>query len=273
MRRLFDFFLLLSALFGLRGSALAEHPLILVSIAPQKFIVDSIANGLVNSVSLIPAGANHETFEPGMSQLSLLNSAAVYFTIGHPDLSFERRWIEYFGKDLKVIPTAVGGKMIDHDPHVWNSPKVMAQMVEIIARELELILPEGRSQIADQADKLRHKIWEVEEQVRILLAQSKRKEFFVFHPAWGYFADFYGLTQIAIEDHGKEPGAGRIGAIVDRVRAAGIDKIFVQPQFPKSAVELIASEAGVEIVESDPASYDWVKSHLAFAKAIAGVVK
>ena len=36
--------------------------------------------------------------------------------------------------------------------------------------------------------------------------------FLVFHPAWGYFAKDYGLTQQAIEFEGKEPSPRRLAA-------------------------------------------------------------
>ena len=40
--------------------------------------------------------------------------------------------------------------------------------------------------------------------IRAILAQSAGKPFLVFHPSWGYFAQDYGLRQIAIEAEGKE---------------------------------------------------------------------
>ena len=40
-------------------------------------------------------------------------------------------------------------------------------------------------------------------------------------PAWGYFADTYGLTQVAIEYEGKEPGARALAALIDAARASG----------------------------------------------------
>ncbi len=30
-------------------------------------------------------------------------------------------------------------------------------------------------------------------------------KFIVFHPAWGYFAEAYGLEQVPVEIEGKEP--------------------------------------------------------------------
>ena len=37
----------------------------------------------------------------------------------------------------------------------------------------------------------------------------------VFHPSWGYFADTYGLEQVAIERGGSEPGARWLADLID----------------------------------------------------------
>ena len=50
----------------------------------------------------------------------------------------------------------------------------------------------------------------------------------VFHPAWGYFADEYGLTQLAIEEEGKPVSAAHIRQMVDLARRKGIRSILVQ---------------------------------------------
>mgnify|MGYP002062966515 CR=1 FL=1 len=43
--------------------------------------------------------------------------------------------------------------------------------------------------------------------ITALLAPYRGRPIFVFHPAFGYFADSYGLEQVAVEHGAKEPGA------------------------------------------------------------------
>ena len=44
----------------------------------------------------------------------------------------------------------------------------------------------------------------------VLLPAKPPRRFLVYHPSWGYFAQEYGLVQIAIEAEGKEPSAKRL---------------------------------------------------------------
>ena len=60
----------------------------------------------------------------------------------------------------------------------------------------------------------------------------KGKEVFVFHPAFGYLLDEYGLKQVPIETMGKSPGPRHLALLVHEARQRGVKVIFVQPQFP-----------------------------------------
>lgn len=57
------------------------------------------------------------------------------------------------------------------------------------------------------------------------------KVFLVFHPSWGYFADDYGLTQIAVEDEGKEPTPATLAKILDKASNDNVSGVFVQKEF------------------------------------------
>ena len=48
-----------------------------------------------------------------------------------------------------------------------------------------------------------------------MLSEHRGKSFLVFHPSFGYFADEYGLKQLAIETGGKEPGPFELEEIID----------------------------------------------------------
>ena len=52
----------------------------------------------------------------------------------------------------------------------------------------------------------------------MILSPSYR--FWACHPAWGYMAEEHGLVQVAIEEHGKEPDAAELAALIKRARAA-----------------------------------------------------
>ena len=90
----------------------------------------------------------------------------------------------------------------------------------------------------------------------------------MFHPAFGYFADAYGLTQVAIEVDGKEPSSRQVAEIIAEARAAGARVIFVQPQFARASAEVIAREVGAQVVPLDPLPEDLPGSLMEMAVAI-----
>jgi zinc transport system substrate-binding protein len=80
----------------------------------------------------------------------------------------------------------------------------------------------------------------------------------VFHPAWGYFADTYGLTQVPIEREGKEPGARALAALIDQAKREKTQVVFVQPQFDKRSAVQVAQAIGGAVVAVDPLAPDYI---------------
>ena len=86
---------------------------------------------------------------------------------------------------------------------------------------------------------LEKKLDRLDDRVRRKLAPLKGKAFFVYHPAWGYFADEYGLRQVPIEIEGKEPSDAELTELQREVRREKVKVIFAQPQTPQRAVRAI----------------------------------
>jgi zinc transport system substrate-binding protein len=81
------------------------------------------------------------------------------------------------------------------------------------------------------------------------LQDLPQRRFLVLHPAWGYFADTYGLVQIPVERDGKEPGAQALAELVDEARRDGLKVIFVQPQFNPKPAETQAIGGRIEVLD------------------------
>ena len=88
------------------------------------------------------------------------------------------------------------------------------------------------------------------------IAASNTRYFIIYHPALSYYARDYGITQVAIEQDGKEPSAKRLAELINQARADGIKRLFYQSQFPASSVEIIAKDIAAESVQIDPLRED-----------------
>jgi zinc transport system substrate-binding protein len=90
----------------------------------------------------------------------------------------------------------------------------------------------------------------------------------VFHPAFGYFGDAYGLKQVPVEIEGKEPSAQQLAALVRLARERDIKIIFVQPQFSDKSARAVAQAIGGAVLAMDDLGPDYLKNMTDIAEKI-----
>lgn len=146
------------------------------------------------------------------------------------------------------------------DPHIWLAPRLAQIQARTIADALSRVDPAHAEQYRRNLATFQADLAALDARIAAALAPLKGKEIFVFHPAFGYFADAYGLKQVPVEVEGKEPSAKAVAALVQRARAAGVRVIFVQPQFSTRSAEVIAQEIGGAVVPLDDLPRDYIKS-------------
>ncbi len=146
----------------------------------------------------------------------------------------------------------------EQDPHVWTSPPLVRHMVGVIRDKLTELAPEYAATFARHHDAFVGELDILDRDLHMLLDPLPNRRFMVFHPAWGYFADTYGLTQVSIEHQGKEPGARGLAALIDQAREDRIKVVFVQPQFDKRQARQVAQAIGGTVIAVDPLAADYV---------------
>lgn len=247
-----------------------ERPTVLVSVPPQAWLVERLAGDLVDVEIMVPPGADPHTYEPTMKQLRAASRASIYLKVGHPHFSFERVWLDRFLAEqpsMRIVEGAEGVAGRAEDPHVWTSPSVMRAMAGPMARALAAADPEHASEYTRRLGLVQAEIDTLDQAIRRMLAPCARRTFLVFHPAWGYFADAYGLTQTAIEHDGKSPAPAELARVIEACRASGVRVVFVQPQTGDAAARTVAEAIGGRVVTLDPLAHDWAAGMRAAAEA------
>jgi zinc transport system substrate-binding protein len=117
---------------------------------------------------------------------------------------------------------------------------------------------------ADYLDKLTQLDSELAED----LSSVKNRSFIVFHPAFGYFARDYNLTQIGVEQEGKEPDADYIVRLIEEAKEQDIHVVFVSPQYSTKSAESIAKEIDGQVVIIDPLAKDFINNMRAIESAM-----
>lgn len=261
-----------------------------VSIPPLAYLVDRVGGDRVVSTVLVEPGQSPHSYEPTPRRLAELALADVYFSVGLP---FEERLLERLrdlGPDAIFVDASDGierrpveghghdGDRARHeprgrlDPHVWMSPRNAARMAENVAGGLAMVDPGGRERYESNLDGLVADLDSLDADLSRELAPLRGGDLYVFHPAFGYFADAYGLRQVAVETGGREPGARALAELVASARRDGVRAIFVQPQFSTKSAEAIAAEIAAAVVPLDPLAYDYVSNLGAIARSVRAAI-
>jgi zinc transport system substrate-binding protein len=157
----------------------------------------------------------------------------------------------------------------EQDPHVWTSPPLVRQMVGWIRDKLAELDPAHAADFQRNHDAFVAELAALDRELHTLLDPLPNRRFMVFHPAWGYFADAYGLTQVPIEREGKEPGARALAALIDQAKRENIKVVFMQPQFDKRSATQVAQAIGGAVVAVDPLAADYVDNLRRVGRAFA----
>ncbi|HAE87176.1 TPA: hypothetical protein DCG86_04045 [Candidatus Marinimicrobia bacterium] len=247
----------------------AETHVITVSIPPQAFFIHQIAGENRFDVNImIPNGQSPVVYSPKPSQMMKMNRSDAFFLIGHPAFLFETQHIFPYVNRHKEIPVfnlyqealKVSYTTDDHDPHLWMSPILMNKMLKDLTLFLHEFYPEDSLLFRQNAQRLSEKITTLQDSIQHVIGEHQVREFFIYHPSWGYFARDFNLTQIAIESHGLEPGPGHLMRISRQVHEHDHKKIIVQKGFNQKSAEALAQESGAGLAEADPLAYDWLES-------------
>jgi zinc transport system substrate-binding protein len=153
-----------------------------------------------------------------------------------------------------------GGKegQEEPDPHTWLNPLNAIIQAQIMAESCSALNPSRAEYYQENLNRLRQVLQELDETLAAALAPFKGQSFLVYHPAFGYLAGRYGLTQMTVERDGKEPGPRQLAATLEQARARGVRIIFVQPSLPRRQAAALARELGAQIVAVDPLAKDYI---------------
>jgi len=253
---------------------------VIVTIGPQREMAERIGGGLVHVTVMVPPNASPHTYSPTPSQMKDVADAEVYLKVGS-GIEFEQVHMDTVkenSQDMDIVDCSVGITLIpmveheddgeeeeeDHhdegalDPHIWTSPVNMMTMARNVRDGYIKVDPDNKATYDANLEAYLADLRALDIDMRAAVAGHENDMFLVYHPAWGYLAKDYNLTQLAIEKGGKDPGPAGLVAIIEQAKEHNITVIFVEPQFDTSRAETIAQEIGGEVVVVDPLGDDYL---------------
>ena len=259
-----------------------DKPVVFVSILPQKFILKNIAGDFLSVVVMVQPKYNPATYSPTPNQMNLLSKADLFFGIGVP---FEKSWLPKIASQnpsLKIydVSSKIKKRHIDtflqkniektgDDPHIWLSLLLMKKQTKFIVKILSKKYPKKAEFFQRNEKKLLKRLDNLELFVKNVFKNINHKEFLVFHPSFGYFADEFGLKQIPVESEGKLPGGKLMLEIINYAKQNNIKTVVIQQQFAKRPAQVIAKAINGKLLQLDPLAENYIENIKNMAKKLS----
>jgi len=263
---------------------------VLTTILPITEFISKIGGEHVEVEALIPPGYDPHSYELTPEQLQKISDYDLYVKAGYIEFELANMdKISAQNSKLMIINGAEGielRNMEEHhhaeegvkqqdaaenapDPHTWLSVSNAKKYAENITAALIQLDPENKADYEKNKADYYQELTATGDYLKQVFDQIENKEIIVYHPAFGYLFEEYGLIQVPIEISGKEPTAAQLAELIKHAKEHGIEAVFVQQQFSTQNAEVIADEINGTVVPIDPLAADFSDNLKNIADVIA----
>jgi zinc transport system substrate-binding protein len=276
---------------GIAAPAASAKPIIVVSVLPQSYFAQRITGDRAKIITLVGPGRDPHSYEPTPRQMADLSVASIWFTVGvdfehalepkiaslYPGLRIvdtaervERRMLESHHHEAEEQHEEAGEQHEEGGPapHVWLGRKSVKIQAAAMRAALVALDPAGGAFYRKNYDDFAADVDSTFGALARELESLKGKPVFVYHPAFGYFLDEFGIVQEAVETGGKEPTQKGLAELAAQAKAEGAKVIFVQAQFPTAAARTLAKSIGGVVVPLDALAPDWLANIARMGEAL-----
>lgn len=141
------------------------------------------------------------------------------------------------------------------NPHIWVSISNYIQQLNNIEKVLENADPKNAAVYRANALSYTGKLTELRDRMHTQLSTITHKDIITFHEAFPYFAKEFDLNIVKVvnREPDSQPSARELAETIRLIRGTGVKAVFAEPQYPKSAADIVARESGVSMYTLDPA--------------------
>lgn len=275
MPRLFRLFVAFTFSLSVIGSAQAEVR-VLTSIKPLQLIAAAVQDGVAVPEVLLPPGASPHNYALRPSDVRKVQSVDLLYWIG-PDMEgFLPRVLKgrslpsvavqelpgmklrHFAEDSHSHAEDADEHDHDHRPgtldaHLWLSPVNARVIATRMAADLSAADPANAARYQNNLKAFSERLDALDARLKTRLAGIAGKPYFVFHEAFDYFEDAYGLKHAGVFSVAAEvqPGAQHVAAMRARLQQVGKTCVFSEPPLRPRLAETLVAGLPVKLAELD----------------------
>ncbi len=251
-----------------------------VSIGPEVEWVNAVGGDKVHVTLMVPEGSDPHTYEPLPNQLTQVSNAKMYVEIGSP-LEFETNYMDKIksanpnmlivnaSEGIQLIPNAAENESTTMDPHDWVDPKNAMIMVNNIYNGLVQVDPADKDYFQKNRDIYMAQLKQLDENTTKILKDKNGTDILVYHPAFGYYAKDYNLTQVGAMLNDEEPSPQRIAMMVNIAKQNNITVLYNEPQYDPKFMQSIASQVGGQVLTVNDLDEHYIQNMINVANAFA----
>ena len=158
----------------------------------------------------------------------------------------------------------------DINPHIWLDPVQTVVISENIRDALIQLDPLHKAQYQQNAAELKQRLLALDKQISSQLSSVSDRAFIVYHDAYTYLVERYGLQQVGIvtPDEHQLPGGKHLQILRKQLKEQTIPCLFTEPQFEPAIVENLVRGTSTRVQSLDPVGSDYASGPNAYFEMV-----
>lgn len=254
---------------------------VLTSIKPLQLIAAAVQDGVGTPDVLLPPGASPHDYALRPSDVRRVRGAGLFYWIG-PDLetflpkvlagrtapsialqTMPGLQLRYFAADssshVESQPDQDNDEH-DHDhrpggldAHLWLSPVNAHVIAAKMAADLSAADPANANHYRHNLEAFDASLAQAGAGIKARLSAVPSRPFFVFHEAFDYFEDAYGIKHAGVFNlaHDVQPGARHVAEMRKRLQEAAPACVFSEPPLRPALLNTLTRGLPVQLGEMD----------------------
>jgi len=241
-----------------QGRNSAGQLTVVASFYPLQLAAQQIGAGHVAVTSLTRPGAEPHDIELTTRDVATVSEAGLVIYEKGLQSAVDKAVESQAGdRGLDVAPAAgLSLKLASGatDPHFWLDPQRYSDVAKAIAARLTAADPANKADYEKNASAFQGRLTALSSELARGLATCQRKELVTSHSAFGYLAQRFGLTQVAINGLSpeQEPKAADLAAVSTYAKAHGVTTIYAETLASPAIAATVARETGARLATLDP---------------------
>ena len=186
------------------------------------------------------------------ADMQLLSTADAFIINGGGIESFLGEVAEQY-PDLTIINASEQVDLIEDNAHAWMNIEAYMTQVKTIEAELSAADPADTEQFSENADAYLAKLSSLKEQADAVKPLTEGKNIVIFHEAYEYVAEEFGMqvSYVMDLDEERQVSAGEVADVVRTVTDGGVRVILAEELYGKDMGDTVESETDAKICYLD----------------------